>query len=106
MLPPIVRYHYSFPRRLWEPEISSCRRRGGGLTRPPQRRQEINQGVHLGRRHLLAEGRHVAAARRAVADLVDQLIARHALTDPREFGTALAAESLQSVTVAALLIFL
>ena len=53
--------------------------RGGPGFRPafgPQASEELGQGGHLGGVDLLAVGRHVAAAGRAVAHLVDKLVAR------------------------------
>ena len=58
-------------------------RTGRRLARRAQADQELDQGGHLGRLHLLAVGRHVAAARRAVADLIDELVARQADADRR-----------------------
>src|SRR6516164_5614308 len=53
-------------------------RDGGRLCRLLPRRtktdKKIDQGRHLGRLHLLAIGRHVAAAGSAIADLIDELI--------------------------------
>ena len=67
---------------------ASHRRAGGQLALGPQAHQEIDERVHLGRAHLLAVGGHVAAAGRAVADLVDELVARQAGADRREVGPA------------------
>src|SRR5262249_61069754 len=74
--------------------------RGRGPPRGPQLCQELAQGGHLGRADLLAVGRHVAAARGAVADLVDQLVAGQARADRRQVGTAPAAAAVQGVAVA------
>jgi hypothetical protein len=52
------------------------------LTPRAQTDEEIHHRAHLGRLDLFAVCRHVAAAGRAIADLIDELIARQADTDP------------------------
>ena len=79
-------------------------RAGGQLALGPQADQEIDQRVHLGRADLLAVGRHVAAAGRAVADLVDELVARQLGADRRQIGPAPAADAVERVAVAAVLV--
>ena len=78
-----------------------CRPSAG---RRPQARQEIDQGRHLVRADLLAVRRHVAAAGRAIADLVDELAGRQSRTDARQVRAALPAAAFQGVTVAAVLV--
>src|SRR5262245_6882253 len=68
-------------------------RRWGALG--TQVRQKVGQRRHLRRLHLLAVGRHVAAARRAVADLVDQLVVGQTNDHLGQVGHALAAPPLQ-----------
>src|SRR5262245_43075831 len=63
--------------------------------RGPQADHEVDQGVHLGRPHLLAVSRHVSAARRAVADLVNELVAGKPPADGRQVWAARAADALQ-----------
>ena len=72
--------------------------------RRPQARQEIDQRRHLVRADLLSIGRHVAAAGRAVADLVDELVGRQPCADQRQVGAALPADALEGVAVAAILV--
>src|SRR5262245_66363552 len=72
--------------------------------RRPDPDEEINQCIHLGWPDLLAICRHVAAPRRAVADLVDELIARQASADSRQVRPASAAAALQCMAVAAVLV--
>src|SRR6266446_1619409 len=51
------------------------------LTGGAQVDEEFDEGAHLGRLHLLAVSGHVSAAWRAVADLINELIARQARAD-------------------------
>src|SRR4051794_24553098 len=74
-------------------------RTGRLLSRRAQTDEKLDQGAHLGRLHLLAIGRHVAAARRAVADLIDELIARQADTDAAQVGAATAPGAFEGVAV-------
>src|SRR5262249_31437609 len=60
-----------------------------------------DQGGHLSRADLLAVRRHVAPARGAVADLVNQLVARQPRADRRQVGAALAAAALEGVAIPA-----
>src|SRR5215468_9881148 len=78
--------------------------RGGAsrrLARGAQRLHEGDEGVHLGRRQILAVGGHVPATLEHLShELVGGEPRRHAV----EGGTALAAFSAQAVAVAALLV--
>src|SRR6202007_3312461 len=59
---------------------------------------------HFRRGDLLAVGRHVSAARRAIADLVDKLVPRHTVADERQVRSALAALAFESMAIAAILV--
>src|SRR5947209_14085514 len=81
------------------------RGRTGRLLAPrAQTDQELDQGAHLGRLDLLAVGRHVAAAGRAIADLIDELITRQAHANSTQVRSTTAPDAFQRVAVAALFV--
>src|SRR5580692_2140598 len=70
----------------------------------PPIHEKIDDSRHLGWLHLLGVSGHIAPSGRAVADLVDQLIASETRTDESQIGSALAADALERMTVAAILV--
>src|SRR5262249_13004810 len=97
------------PHRAWDSRVLLASRRAGGrlggrrIPRP-QVRPGRGPGGHLGWADFLAVRRHIAAAWSAVADLVDQLVARQPCADRCQVGSALAAAALEGVAVAAVLV--
>src|SRR6516165_3826557 len=97
------------PRRAWDSRVLLASRRagcrlGGRRTPRPQVLQKINQCSHLGGANLLAVCRHITAARRTVADLVDQLVVRQPRAHRGQVGSAPAADALEGVAVTAVLV--
>src|SRR5262245_34312413 len=74
------------------------------MTRGSQINEEVNQGAHLGGFDLLTIGGHVAAARRAVADLINELVACQARADAAQVRSPAASDAFQSMAIAALLV--
>jgi hypothetical protein len=63
------------------------------LAARPETDQEVSERGLLGRLYLLAVGRDVASARRAVADLIDEMIPGELDADLRQVGTSTSAYS-------------
>src|SRR5262249_21356712 len=78
----------------------TCRREVG---QSPMR-QKIDDSRHLGRLHLLGVRWHIAASGRAIADLIDQLVASQARSDKCQVWAALTAAPFECVTIATVLI--